>query len=328
LGRATLATREADIVAFADPHGPSRLAAAELFPEARSLQAAHELIDVALDAILIATPNDQHVEPVLTALTHGMHVLCEKPLATSLEDCNRVFAAAATTPSVFQVGMELRHAPIFVELQRLVAHGAIGEPKVLWCHEFRPPFKPGVDAWRLSRQRSGGTLLEKNCHHFDLFNWLANARPTRVTAVGDSATIYADRDILDRAWVTVEYANRVQASLGVALFFDREEQLEIGVLGSRGKLVASLPRNSLVLDMPDGSRSFSFTEPSPKPEGFAHAGEVEQQLAFIHSIRTGAPPSPDVEAARWSHAVSLAAEAAVATGRGVRIGDRAQLVVD
>jgi len=298
-----------------------------LFSHARAFDSGDDLLEVPLDAILIATPNDQHVELVLTALKRGLHVLCEKPLATSLEDCDRIIAAAAISQGVFQVGMELRHAPIFEELHRLVADGAIGEPKMLWCHEFRPPFKPGVESWRLTCQRSGGTLLEKNCHHFDLFNWLSEARPARVLGMGSSDTIYAERDILDRAWVSVEYANGVQASLGVALFFDREEQLELGVLGTRGKLVASLPRNCLILDTPEGSQSFTFSEPTPKVEGFAHAGEVEQQLAFVHSIRTGTPASPDARTAKWSHAVSLAAEAAVRTGRAVSIDDQAHFVV-
>jgi hypothetical protein len=134
-------------------------------------------------------------------------------------------------------------------------------------------------------------------------------------AMGSRDTIYADRDILDRAWVMVEYANGIQASLGLALFFEREEQLELGALGSVGKLTGTIPDGQLVLDSPSGRSTRTF----PRAVDFAHGGEVEQQRAFIHSIRTGQPPLVDIAAARWSHAVSLAAEQAIRSGLPVII---------
>jgi predicted dehydrogenase len=133
-------------------------------------------------------------------------------------------------------------------------------------------------------------------------------------AMGSRDTIYADRDIHDRAWVMVDYDNGVQASLGMSLFFHREEQLELGAVGSAGKLTCTLPEDRLVLDTLAGRSMRDFSTSHLDVGGFAHGGEVEQQLAFIHSIRSGQPPLVDVEAARWSHAISLAAEAAIRTG--------------
>jgi myo-inositol 2-dehydrogenase / D-chiro-inositol 1-dehydrogenase len=315
LARAALATGAVEIAAFADPHPPSRQAFERVAPAARGYVHYEQLLGHAgLNAVIVATPNDQHTAPVLAAHAAGVPVLCEKPLAPTLLEIDRLAAAAAGTDRICQVGMELRYAPLFREFHALVADGRIGLPKMLWCHEFRPPFKPGVGEWRLAQASSGGTLLEKNCHHFDLFNWLSGGRPTRVMAMGSRDTIYADRDILDRAWVMVEYENGVQASLGIALFFERE-QLELGALGAAGKLTATVPDGQLVLDVPGGRSLMSFAQPAD----FAHAGELEQQLAFIHSIRTGQPPLVNIEAARWSHAIALAAEAAILTGLPVTI---------
>ncbi len=324
LTRAALATGEVEIVAFADPHTASRQSFASLAPDARKCATADDLLGLSgMDAVLIATPNDRHTQVVLQALEAGLHVLCEKPLAPTMEEIDRLAEAAMRANRILQVGMELRHSPLFRRMRELVTEGCIGVPKMLWCHEFRPPFKPGVDGWRLEPAASGGTLLEKNCHHFDLFNWLAGSRPVRVHAVGSNDTLYADRGMLDRAWVTLEYASGAQASLGLSLFFDRQEQLQLGVVGTRGKLTVDEPPGALVLE----SLQQRLVEEYPTPEGFAHGGEIEQQRAFLHSIRNGERLVADVESAKWSHVVSLAAELSVQRGLPVAIDERARLVV-
>ena len=251
---------------------------------------------------------------MLAALDAGLHVLCEKPLAPTLADIDRIGVAVARAGKVFQVGMELRYAPLFQGLHDMVASGRIGTPKMLWCHEFRPPFKPGVGGWRLTEAGSGGTLLEKNCHHFDLFNWLSNALLIRVMAMGSHDTIYADRDIHDRAWVMVEYANGVQASLGLALFFDRQEQLELGVLGSGGKLTCRVPPAA-------GARH------THRPVD----RQLSQACGFRPRRRSGTatrvyPRHSDRHAAARRHRNrpveprhSLAAQAAIATGQPVQV---------
>jgi hypothetical protein len=130
--------------------------------------------------------------------------------------------------------------------------------------------------------------------------------------MGRRDSIYAQRDILDRAWVSVEYANGVQAALGVCMFFEPEEQLELGVLGTAGKATCRIPERRLELDTRAGRslRDFAASDVG----GFAHGGEIEQQVAFVDAIRNGRPQITDVSAARWSIAVSLAAEAAISTG--------------
>jgi myo-inositol 2-dehydrogenase / D-chiro-inositol 1-dehydrogenase len=322
LARAALATGEVDIVAFADPHAPSREAFTTVVPTACGFERAEDVLALReVEAVLVATPNHQHIELVLAALDAGLHVLCEKPLAPTIEEIELIASRARQANRIVQVGMELRYSPLFNTLHRLVQEGCVGMPKVLWCHEFRPPFKPGVGGWRLDAATSGGTLLEKNCHHFDLFNWFTSSRPRRVHAVGSNDTLYADREMLDRAWVTVEYASGAQASLGLALFFGHEEQLEVGVLGTDGKLTANEPPGSLMLESTPRQKREQF----PTPAGFAHGGEVEQQRAFARSIRTGEPPLADVEAAKWSHAVSLAAQLSIERGQPVGIDAHAHL---
>ncbi len=82
-----------------------------------------------------------------------------------------MITAARETGKVLQVGLVCRYAKIFRAMRRLIDAGRIGRPVLAWCHEFRVPFPIGRGrAWRYSQKLSGSALLEKNCHHFDLFN--------------------------------------------------------------------------------------------------------------------------------------------------------------
>jgi predicted dehydrogenase len=323
--RAAHATGKLDLVAFADSFEPSREVGQALLPDARVYATWPDLIDQnRLDAVLVATPNHRHTEIVVAALRAGLHVFCEKPLAPTIEECDLMAREASAAKRILQVGMELRHAPIFRDARALVAEGGIGEVKMAWCHEFRPPFREGVGGWRLRRDTSGGSLLEKNCHHFDLFNWIGGSRPTSVRAVGRNDTIYGDHDILDRAWVIVEYVSGLQASLGLCLFFPRHK-LDLGFVGTDGSvdcLDAFTDDERTVVTSAGGEsvRRYRADCRGYDSGGYDHPGEIEQQLAFIHSIRTGEPPLTDAEAAKWSQAVSLAAEEAVRMGSVVRIG--------
>jgi predicted dehydrogenase len=318
--RAARATGEVEFVAFADPHEPSRAVAGALLPEARAYAGWEDLLDaVKLDAVIVATPNHRHTDVVLAALDAGAHVLCEKPLALTVDECDLMIEKARATGKVLQVGMELRFAPMFQDLKAMIEQGVIGDVKMAWCHEFRPPFRSGVDGWRLSQRTCGGSLLEKNCHHFDLFNWISGSRPVGVRAVGSNDTIYRQRDILDRAWVTVEYLDGMHGNLGLCLFYPRE-RLEIGFLGSDGSIecFAAEGKTAVATRNDETVRRYPSGQ-DREHAGYEHPGEAEQQFAFIRSIRTGEPPLADGEAAKWSQIVSLAAEQAVRSGSVVTI---------
>src|SRR6218665_83047 len=136
------------------------------------------------DAIVIATPNDTHADIVRAAIARGVHILCEKPLAHSIDETREIWRAVQCATTVFHVGMELRYAPAVQSLVGALEDGTVEQPQLVWAQEFRPPFRPGVREWRRSAKRTGGTFLEKNCHHFDLFALVFGDRPVSVHALG------------------------------------------------------------------------------------------------------------------------------------------------
>ena len=144
--------------------------------------------DPAADALLICTPNYSHFEVLQTALQSNKPIFLEKPMATTLQDAAAIVRANEAYGSFIQIGLQYRYKPQYQEAFRAALdQRALGEIKTVSVSEYRPPFLDKVDQWNKFERLSGGTLVEKCCHYFDLINLMAKARPQRVYASGGQA---------------------------------------------------------------------------------------------------------------------------------------------
>lgn len=146
-----------------------------------------------INAVMIATPNCWHKEMVLAALQAGKHVMCEKPMAVSFEECKAIQGAVSRASQVVLFTMQLRYSPHYQELRRAIEAGKIGRPKYALMAEFRGDWNRGdvwqykdpqsgaSMNWRFSHAASGGTLSEKVCHYFDILAWMFGENPAAVT---------------------------------------------------------------------------------------------------------------------------------------------------
>lgn len=264
----------------------------------------HELLATDLDAVVVAVPNDQHPEIVAAALESGMHVFCEKPIATTLDDTVQILDLAERSSRVLHVGMELRYSPA---VQDLLARMNTA-PELLWAQEFRPPFRPGEFDWRLDPRRSGGTLLEKNCHHFDLFCLLAGDRPVAVSAWGNGPA----PGMLDQAAVTVHFARGAIASLALSMT-QRQERLRFGALGQGWSYEYDSDGGfSRTLDAQGATEHHWPVDTSGVAVGgWDHPGEVEQFEAFAHRVEGAPDPTSERMSPLWSHLIAFAADEAI-----------------
>ena len=147
----------------------------------------------------------------------------------------------AAYPAIFQVGLQYRYKPIYVEaIHEALERGSVGDIKTISILEHRLPFLDKVNQWNKFSKYSGGTLVEKCCHYFDLMNLFARSRPRSVYASGSQAVNFLDfeyggekSDILDNAFVIVEYENGVRASFNLCMFSPMfyEEMVLCGDLG-------------------------------------------------------------------------------------------------
>jgi len=337
---------QAEIIAVADLYKPNLDSKRKLIGErykTRFLDNYEDLLNISeIDAVVVAVPNYLHANVTIDALKAGKHVLCEKPMATTVKDCDRMIEAANKSGKILQIGLEMRSSPLYNKIFSMITSDMIGDIKMMWCNEFRGPFLKKVNDWIIKEKYSGGSLVEKNCHHFDVFNWFINSTPKTVVAFGGQDAVYMDRgdnflmreqgvwaerkephtkpDVIDNAWVTVEYASGAKAMLGLCFFFPASHELEIGSIGTKGAIISSYSHNKINY-YKLSKRKKTFNVPIDKEKGkLSHGGMVYMEhLNFIKSIRTGIPPAADGEIGKWSVIVPLAAEKSIKEKRIIDI---------
>ncbi len=183
------------LTAIADPNSSNREAFERLFADGRRTRQysdAEELLaNEDLDAVIIAAPNKYHARYTQLAIAAGLHVLLEKPVATSVAECRQVWqaaqgAGAGGREASIMVGFVLRYTPFYSRIQEVVASGELGTILAIDADENLGTGLTGLfhKSWRRSDTESGGFLVEKCCHDFDILNWLVGSVPERAYAIG------------------------------------------------------------------------------------------------------------------------------------------------
>lgn len=361
-----VALEGAEVAAFCDNWEPSlktaqhELACSGLDP-VPCFDDHRELLDAGLcDAVVVATPNHLHTDIVLDVAAAGVPQLVEKPLATTLDDCRRIIdgcdmldaaqprgpaAADATAPGIGDqdthntaaplvwVGLEYRYlAPVAALISRAHA-GVVGPLRMVAIREHRFPFQPKVRDWNRFNRNTGGTLVEKCCHFFDLMRFIVGRRPVRVLASGAQDLNHLDEsysgetpDILDNAFVIVEFASGARASLDLCMFADAtHNQSELSVVGDAGKLEALIPDDVLRIGIRGRDRIGNVTErpiTSTAPVVGHHHGSSYLELErFRDAVLTSGPAECTLADGLWSVAIGRAAHISIDKGRPVEMSE-------
>ena len=137
-----------------------------------------------IDVLFVTTPDYDHVEPCLAALEKNIHVFCEKPMATTLEDCDKIIEAAQKSSGVFYLGFNLRHNIVYETIHEIISSNRLGKVTTIETNEYYYGGKTYFRRWNRFRRYGGGLWLTKACHDFDLLNFMTNSKPQTVYAVG------------------------------------------------------------------------------------------------------------------------------------------------
>ena len=167
-------------------------------------------------------------------------------MATTLEHAVAMVTACKNYSAPVQIGLQYRYKAQYVEaLHEIAVRHSIGGVKTISLSEYRPPFLDKVGQWNKFNRYSGGTLIEKCCHYFDLMNLIADAKPERVYASGGRAVNFHDferrgvaSDIDDHAFVIIDYDNGVRGNFTLNMFSHKFTE-ELIVCGDQGRLLAS-----------------------------------------------------------------------------------------
>lgn len=295
--------------------------------------------DPATDALMLCTPNYTHFEVLQTAMKSGKPIFLEKPMATSMQDAAQIVALAAEYGNVLQIGLQYRYKAQYAEaLIEVLQRKTLGDVKMISVSEYRPPFLDKVGQWNKFNRYSGGTLVEKCCHYFDLINLLAATRPESVFASGGQAVNFLDfeqdgnrSDIDDHAFVTIEYANGLKGSFTLNMFSPDFHE-EMIVVGANARLVASerfsvLQPQSTVAELiielgePGASRRSTVSYPREIEQSGHHGATYFEHIAFVDQLEAIAVDAATVEDGFWSMVVASAAQLSMQEKRVVSIAD-------
>jgi myo-inositol 2-dehydrogenase / D-chiro-inositol 1-dehydrogenase len=289
--------------------------------------------DASVDGFIVATPNHTHWEVVQKLMPSGKPLLLEKPMTSNLEDAVAMADAAAAYPSAFYLGFEYRFKPYLQELiYEVHERRTAGDVRMVTIIEHRCPFLNKWKQWNKFSELSGGTLVEKCCHYFDLFNVLTGSHPARVLASGAQDVAYKDfvfegrrADIIDNAYVIVEYENGARACLDLCMFLPHGCREQISVSGSHA-CIYGFDQPNEHLEIVAGSRELDRTvEPRARKNiagTGAHSGSTYyEHLEFYRCIRNGTPPPVTALDGLWSLVIGLMAEESIREKRPVELPD-------
>lgn len=140
-----------------------------------------------VDWVMVFSPNCYHREHIEAAFKAGKNVFSEKPLATTIEDCQGIFDAHKKSGLLFATGFVLRYSPIYRKVKEILDSGIIGKILSIDANENVTPAHGSyiMKNWRRYTKYAGPHILEKCCHDLDLINWLTCSIPSKVASFGD-----------------------------------------------------------------------------------------------------------------------------------------------
>jgi len=324
-------TPGAELVAISARSAASCEAAREAHPGAFVTADYHELLRRAdVDVVDVVLPTDLHHAVSIAALRADKHLLLEKPMALSLDQCDDLVRVAAERRRLLAIGHEFRLSSLWGKVKELIDSGVVGEPQYVLVELSRNPYRQGASGWRYDIDRVGNWILEEPIHFFDLARWYlqSTGEPERVYAAANSRQ--PDHpELQDNFSAIVHFTGGAYAVISQTLSAFEHHQT-VKVTGTKGALWAgwsgALDRTrhpTFFLKAFDGETLQDVHIEKITGEVF----ELEDQIALlVAAVREGAPLSATGEDGRWSVAMCLAAAESVARREPVALDAHGRVV--
>jgi myo-inositol 2-dehydrogenase/D-chiro-inositol 1-dehydrogenase len=317
-------TNGASLVAVAEPSPASRDAAREAHPDADVVGDYRDLVRRDdLDVVDVVVPNRLHHEVAAAVLTSGKHLLLEKPMCLSLEQCDDLLRLAKQTGRLIAINHEFRLSSLWGRVKELVDGGLVGTPQYVLVELSRNPYRLGSDGWRFDIDRVGDWILEEPIHFFDLARWY-------LRSVGEPESVYAAAnsrqpdhpELQDNCSAIMKFTGGAYAVVSQTLAAFEHHQT-VKLTGTKGAVWASwsgamdrTEHPTFFLKAGDGRK----VEELPVTRTAGELFELRDQIAsMVAAIRHGRPVACTGEDGRWSVAMCLATQRSVKTGRPVPI---------
>lgn len=192
------------------------------------------LSDPTIHIVSICTPDVLHADQVERALSAGKHVLCEKPLAPSAEECRRILDAAKASGRKVMTGQILRFSPQFESIHKLVSEGELGAPFFVEA-DYLHNLEPFLGGWRSDPKHRPNLTLGGGCHPIDLLRWLIG-EVVEVHAYGNRKVLHGSAYPHDCILMSLTFANGCIGKVLVSGGCRRPYALNLSVYGDQGTI--------------------------------------------------------------------------------------------
>lgn len=296
----------------------ARRAAAEVGADRWYTDPAEALKDPDVDAVIVVTPTKYHHDIVIAAAEARKHILCEKPMGMTREECERMILAAERNQVKLQIGFMRRFDKNFIRAKALIDRGDIGEV-VSVRSVTHGPSTPRE--WMYDISKSGGPLAEVNSHDIDTLRWLTGSNIKNVYAIAGNYRCPEARDkypdFYDNVLMTTRMENGAMGCVDGAQGVQYGYDARVDVLGTKGMITIG--------GLLDGT-TLSFTKEKGMEgdvvrswqELFAEA-YVEEDMSFIRCIREDTAPIATGMDGLMAVAVVHAGNESIRTGKVVEV---------
>ncbi|MCB1969061.1 MAG: Gfo/Idh/MocA family oxidoreductase [Geminicoccaceae bacterium] len=314
----------AELATIAVASERSAMEAKAAYPHAEITTDWHRLVATPdLDVVDVVSPNARHAEMAIAALENGHHVLVEKPLATTLSDCDRLVETVDRTGKLLSVGFELRLSVQWRRIKSLIDEGRIGRPRFVNVTLFRHPYRSGAGGWRHDSSAVGSWILEEPVHFYDLAMWYLESLGDPLSVNARGTLNEASGDMIDNLASTIRFSGGGLACVTQTLS-GFGHYLVVEVSGSEGAIRATWSANDAastepVFDLFVGPVGMTAPEKINLEGKSGEVFELAEQIRLTVEKFDHGQPLIDVREGRKAVVVCLEAERSVVERREIAL---------
>jgi predicted dehydrogenase len=263
---------------------PERLAeAAAKYPNAAAFTSLPQLLgSTTCDALLIATPHDDHPHAIRAAFDANLHVLVEKPLAVTIGAARQIVADYARYPHLkFGIMYNQRTNALHQKIREFLQHNALGKiTRITWIitHWFRTDAYYASSPWRATwKGEGGGVLINQSIHNLDMLHWITGQMPARITAIATLGKFHPI-EVEDDVTAILEYPDGMTAHF-ITTTGEHPGSNRLEIAGTKGRLLAE---NNVLIFTQNLTDSADFSRTNPVP--FATPDSNTTTIPFLPSL--------------------------------------------
>ncbi len=264
-----------------------------------------------IDIISVATPDYLHCEQTISVMEAGKDVLCEKPMAPTLQDCVKMIKAVEKTKRRFMIGQVCRFAPGFVKTKELIDRGEIGELFLVeseYAHNYSKV--GGVGNWRKDPVNLREPFLGGGCHSVDLLRWIAG--DVEETFAYSNHRCLLDWPVDDATFALFKFKNGVIGKVMCSIGCLRPYTMRSVFYGTKGTIISDNTSPTISI-----SRGKEFTSIPVDVASHNVGAEINE---LVNCILEDKPVITDVREGARTVATCLTAIESAKTGRPIKVG--------